>query len=78
MCFLCLKLYSLYWLEGATEFELGAWERLKENVKEQGVLIVEAESKEILEGEHKRLVEEGWELAHIGSGVFRRVSSYSK
>lgn len=68
----------LFLIEGATEIELAAWEHLKEQVEEQGVLALEAKSKVDLEREHQRLVEEGWELIRFGNGVFMRVSSYSR
>jgi hypothetical protein len=68
----------LYLRENATETEVTAWEILKENMKDENLLIIEAESKAILELEHQRLVDEGWKLTHMGSGVFRRISTYSK
>jgi hypothetical protein len=66
----------LYMKDGATKLELEAWERLKEFAMKEGILTLEAESQAALDREHQRLVDEGWELAHMGCGIFRRGLRY--
>jgi hypothetical protein len=64
--------------ESATKIELAAWNLLKENSKDENLLTIEVTSSAALEREHQRLVDEGWQLTHMGSGVFRRVSTYTR
>lgn len=66
----------VFLLEGATAPELDAFERFRRIAETEGAPVIEVETLEALEDEHAWLLEDGWILAHIGTGNLRKISTY--
>ena len=66
----------IFLLESATVSELRAFERFHKIAQTEGIPVIEVETLEALEDEHAWLLEDGWILAHIGTGDLRKISTY--